>query len=55
LNETEEESYTDRVRKRDFNSPMGRSLKDINEMLKVTPKTVEFHRNSLRAKLGLKH
>jgi PAS domain S-box-containing protein len=33
----------------------GKSVKDIAEMLNVTPKTVEFHRNSLRTKLGLKN
>jgi PAS domain S-box-containing protein len=33
----------------------GKSIKDIAEMLNVTPKTVEFHRNSLRRKLGLKN
>jgi PAS domain S-box-containing protein len=33
----------------------GKSVKDIAEVLNVAPKTVEFHRNSLRAKLGLKN
>jgi PAS domain S-box-containing protein len=33
----------------------GKSVKDIAEMLNIAAKTVEFHRNSLRTKLGLKN
>jgi PAS domain S-box-containing protein len=33
----------------------GKSVKDIAETLNITAKTVEFHRNSLRTKLGLKN
>lgn len=33
----------------------GKSIKDIAEILSITRKTVEFHRHSLRKKLGLKN
>jgi PAS domain S-box-containing protein len=33
----------------------GKSVKDIAELLNITPKTVEYHRTSLRTKLGLKN
>jgi DNA-binding CsgD family transcriptional regulator len=32
----------------------GRSVKELAKLLSVTEKTVEFHRNSLKNKLGLK-
>lgn len=34
---------------------MGRSTKDIALLLNITKSAVEFHRNSLREKLGIKH
>jgi len=33
----------------------GKSVKEIAKLLNITAKTVEFHRNSLRIKLGLKN
>ncbi len=33
----------------------GRSIKEIADFLNITTRTVEFHRNSLREKLGLKN
>jgi len=33
----------------------GKSVKEIAELLNVTTRTVEFYRNSLREKLGLKN
>jgi PAS domain S-box-containing protein len=33
----------------------GKSVKDISERMRISPKTVAFHRNSLREKLGLKN
>jgi|WetSurMetagenome_2_1015567.scaffolds.fasta_scaffold52338_2 PAS domain S-box-containing protein len=33
----------------------GKSIKEISERMSISPKTVSFHRNSLRDKLGLKN
>ena len=33
----------------------GRSTKDIAEIMEITDRAVEFHRNNIRDKLGLKH
>jgi DNA-binding CsgD family transcriptional regulator len=34
---------------------MGRSTKSIALLLNITKSAVEFHRNNLREKLGIKH
>ncbi|MCX5852646.1 MAG: LuxR C-terminal-related transcriptional regulator, partial [Deltaproteobacteria bacterium] len=33
----------------------GRSTKDIAEMLNISERGIEFHRNNIRLKLGIKH
>lgn len=53
--EEQEETLTERETEVLILTARGKTMKEIGEILKISPKTVEFHRSRLTQKLGLKN
>lgn len=53
--EEHEETLTERETEVLILTARGKTMKEIGEILKISPKTVEFHRSRLTRKLGLKN